>query len=130
MGVNRYWNRVAARIALFAVLLATLAPTISHAVAAATGANDHWVQVCVGTGVKLVKLDSNGVPQTPAPTASHLEHCPFCLNHIGAVGILPAAIPELPILRATESFPTLFLVSHRPLFAWASAQARAPPCQS
>ena len=130
MKISGFWYRLSTRIALFAVLLVSLAPTVSHAIAAANGSNNHWVQVCTGFGIKWVKLDSNGMPQSPAPTVSHLDHCPFCSNHIGAIDILPASVPQQPIVLGVESFPDLFLISHRPLFAWASAQPRAPPLVS
>jgi Protein of unknown function (DUF2946) len=130
MAKRSNWYRVWARITLITVLLAALAPTISHALAAASDAKMSWMQICDGYSVKWVKVDSNGKPIVPSQAASHFDHCPFCLNHAGVIGILPGTKSLFKLAIVHEIFPKLYYHSHRPLFAWASAQPRAPPYQS
>ncbi len=127
MEMSAKLHRLWARIALFAVLLAALAPTISHAVAASSDAKTPWVQVCDGMNVKWVQVDAEGKPISPSQAASHFDHCPFCLNHGGEIGVLQNSLPLFALRIERESFPDRFYQSPRPLFIWATAQPRAPP---
>jgi hypothetical protein len=61
---------------------------------------------------------------------AHFEHCPFC--GLGAAEpMLPTSASASPA-RAdlAHATPALFLLAPRPLFAWRSAQPRAPPALS
>jgi hypothetical protein len=116
-------------IASFAILLATLAPAISHAMAAAHGSSHEWSEICTASGAKLVKVGD--LPSKPSThQVSHFEHCPFCLGHAGAFGLPPDNDLRLPSVAGTQILPPLFYRAHRPLFAWAAAQPRAPPSLS
>ena len=121
-------HRFAAWLASFAILLAALAPAISHAVAAVQGGAS-WVEVCTATGPALVKVAGEQAPAAPEQDGQgmHMEDCPFCLSHAGSFGLAPAAEAALPASLGTDPAPALFYQSPRPLFAWAAAQARAPP---
>lgn len=111
-----------------AILLAALAPSISHALAAADGKSSFWMEICSVNGMKLVKAD--GVPShAPAKHATNGEHCPFCApGHVAALP--PSASFVLPALDGRATRPTLFYHAPRPLFVWTSAQSRAPPFHS
>lgn len=131
MNLTKSMHRLAARIALFAVLLAALAPSISHAIASAKGVPNGWMEVCTVEGAKLVQVDA-GQPATPAPAEKslHFEHCPFCISHAVAMGI-PSTNPiALPVVAGTPVVPVLFYQASHPLFAWTAAQPRAPPAFS
>lgn len=71
------------RIALLAMLMASLAPTLSR-LAAAMGTDSavSWVEVCTASGSQWVAVPANA-PSHPAGEGSapavHSEHCPFCL---------------------------------------------------
>lgn len=119
-------------IACLAILMAALAPAISHAVAAAKGAPNDWMEICTITGSKMVMVDAEPAPQAPASSehSVHFEHCPFCLSHAGNLGLLPAIDFVLPLVSGDHVLPSLFYQSSRPLFAWAVAQPRAPPALS
>jgi len=123
----RTMRRVTAWIASFAILLAALAPSISHAVAAAKNAPNGWAEICTVTGAKLVKLDHTSSQHAPTHKMSHFEHCPFCLSHAVNLGMPPDATIAIPLLEGTHVLPPLFYHAPRPLFAWAAAQPRAPP---
>jgi hypothetical protein len=118
-------RKLTAWIAMFAILLASLAPSISHAISAAKG--ELWMEICTVEGVKFIKF-GGGSPETPpVKKTTGLEHCPFCSTHGGAVGVLPSSEFAIPKLDAPATMPSLFYQSPRPLAIWASAQSRAPP---
>ncbi|MDB5805399.1 MAG: hypothetical protein JWN73_2721 [Betaproteobacteria bacterium] len=124
MALQTRTRRFAAWLATFAILLAALAPAVSHAMAAVRGGAS-WVEVCTATGPALVKVAGEQAPvKDSAP--SHFDHCPFCFTHTGAAG-LPPAVAAVPVVTGATALPELFLRAPRPLFAWAAAQARAPP---
>lgn len=132
MRMTRAMHRCAAWIACFAILLASLAPSISHAVAAAQGTPNAWIEICTVDGSKLMMVDADQNPQAPTPTekAIHFEHCPFCLSHAGSFGLPPTADFLMPVVSGDHVLPSLFYQASRPLFAWAVAQPRAPPALS
>lgn len=126
-------RRLIAWIATFAILLAALAPSISHAVAAAKGEKSLWVEICSIAGSKLVRVgDADGAkdPAAPVQKPMSMEHCPFCFTHAGSTGILPSAEFVLPPAAGKPVAPSLYYHSPRPLFNWAPAQSRAPPAFS
>jgi hypothetical protein len=129
MNIQGQRRRFAAWLACFAVLLAALAPSISHAVGALKG-QAAWVEVCTATGTALVKLPGEQVPDQPRPDL-HAEHCVFCGNHAGAFA-LPAGDISLVVAVAQggDLLPTLYYQAPRPLFVWAAGQPRAPPALS
>ena len=115
-------RRFAAWIACFAILFAALAPSVSHAMAAARG--DTWTEICSAAGIKLVKADN---PDNAEQTSKHLEHCPFCATHPSSVALLPGSAWSMPLLEGRDTHPSLFFQSPSPLAIWTLAQSRAPP---
>ena len=137
--MNIQWrrHRLAAWLACFAVLLAALAPSISHAVSALKG-NAAWVEVCTAAGTALVQVPMDQTPdqtpdQAPAQPAKPMtgEHCVFCGSHAGSIA-LPASDVSLtiPSVSGKDLLPTLYYRAPRPLFAWSAGQPRAPPALS
>ncbi|MES2935412.1 MAG: DUF2946 domain-containing protein [Pseudomonadota bacterium] len=134
MGMKKTTRQIAAWIACFAILLAALAPSISHAMAAATGTNNSWVEICSIDGIKQIKAGESKVSSLPdskssLPTEKDMAsaHCPFCQTHASAFVLPPTAAVILPAINGSNSFPALFYQSPSPLFIWAIAQSRAPP---
>jgi hypothetical protein len=126
MRSTRASKSVAAWIVAFGILMAALAPTLSHAVRG--NAQAGWVQVCSALGSKIVNVDALADAPRPAGDVSHpLEHCPYCLLHaaIGAKPPAPAAGLVLPALLS--EIPSLFLSASRDQFAWTAPPSRAPP---
>ena len=143
MDGNRARKRITTWIAIFAVLLASLAPSISHALAAGgwTGyLND--TELCADEEEHLAEQAahvhqhdmhaSHEAPtsQSSADHALHFEHCPFCFTHAGSFGTAPSAEFVTPLLTGSAVLPLLFFRSPHPLFSWAAPQARAPPAFS
>lgn len=112
-------------VAFLAIFGLVFAPTISHAVALAT-TGGAWADICSAQTDGL--RGPGAVPAGPSlpGAADHFQHCPLC--GLGASPVLPtdaATPPTLSGLR--EGLPALAGSSPQPLFAWASAQPRAPP---
>ena len=60
----------------------------------------------------------------------HFEHCPFCFTHAGSFGLAPVIFLANQMGMSVALCPALFYLSPHPLFAWTSAQPRAPPAVS
>jgi hypothetical protein len=124
MRVFRAHRRLTIWFAALAILLASLAPSLSHALASASGTD--WIEICTTQGSKWIATGEDGSERAPA--AVHvLDHCPYCSVHAPAFGLPPANdSAQLPARLAYE-FPLAFLAAPRTLHAWVSAQPRAPP---
>jgi len=113
-------------MALVAVLMVALAPTISFALGA--GSSRAWIEVCSSTGSKWVRTQADPAEPTPLTAAAHpFEHCPYCSLQADALPV-PLAPPDLPLPPpAADDMPAVFLHAARTLHAWVHAQPRAPP---
>lgn len=120
-------------IALLAIFGLALAPTISHALAAASG-QSAYTEICTPQGTRLVALDEAGGLTQPAgptpPSLGHLDHCPLCGLAGHALALPQAALGWSPEGALSHAVPSLFQQAHRLLFAWAPTQARAPPSRA
>jgi hypothetical protein len=138
---RRHRQRVTAWIAFFAILMASLMPTVSRAMAAAAS-NAARSQVCSMAGHDMSSAGHHQMPaadthyMSPAagdhdPSAGHgalhLDHCPFCLTHAGSFGLPPVSAFAVPLNSGPEAHTPLFFQSRRAHLAWTSAQPRAPP---
>ncbi|MEJ7806349.1 MAG: DUF2946 domain-containing protein [Telluria sp.] len=126
MVLHSITRRFAAWIACCAMLFAALAPSLSHAMAAARG--DTWTEICSAAGIKLVKVaHGQGDPTDAQPTQNHLEHCAFCATHPSSVSLPPGSGWSMPLIDGGDTRPSLFFQSPSPLAIWTLAQSRAPP---
>lgn len=91
------------KIALCAILFASLAPGISHALAAKNGTSFAQeictsngqkisIQVITTQGQQLTTEFSINVEQPAKNISMHLEHCPFC-----SAGTSAAVLPSQPL---------------------------------
>jgi len=114
-------------VALLALLMATLAPSLAHAQRHARGETLPWSQLCSATGSKRVVFESpTDDPGSQARTHA-FEQCGVCA--VQPTGWAPPSPVVTHTLRtdlqdAAPANPALQL--HRQL-AWLSAQPRAPP---
>lgn len=132
MGMSLKIKRFAAWIACLAILLAALAPPISHAIAAKKPSVAAGHEICTADGLQSVeKIAPESIQdhQDFPENAMHMEHCPFCLTSAASFALLPASF-RLPVMSGSPILPSLFYESSRPLFAWLTAQPRGPPFQS
>jgi hypothetical protein len=122
MGIS-FKRHLAHWIAIIAVLMSSLAPTVSQAVSLAQHGQGISIEVCTTTGVKMTQV----VDVSDADESSQVGgNCPLCvvqgnyalpLNH------------ELSFAKPVNSniYPQLFYQSPKPLFAWVALPSRAPP---
>jgi hypothetical protein len=103
-------------IALLAVLFSALAPSVSHALAAATP--DVLAEMCTVNGATKKSPDS----------AMHgMEHCPYCAMQGHSPALLPQAMAGFAVVGGHDLYPALFYLAPQPLHTWSSAKPRGPP---
>lgn len=124
MRAFRAHRRLTTWIAALAILLASLAPSLSHALASGSGAN--WIEICTTQGSKWIAAGEDGSERAPA-SAHVLKHCPYCSVHAPALGLPPSNDSAQLPSRLAHEIPLAFLAAPRTLHAWVSAQPRAPP---
>jgi hypothetical protein len=113
-------------IACLAILFGSLAPSISHALAAAGGAMQ--IEICTRAGIMTMSVSDTAAKKSPLSlTQDHLKHCPCCLAHEGPLALPPALQLTFAILGGHDLFPALFYDAPQPLFSWSAANPRAPP---
>jgi Protein of unknown function (DUF2946) len=111
--------------AWLAVFALALLPSLTRVVNAAVGGG--WVEVCTAQGMRWVAPDGTLSERGPAgQSASNSGHCPLCAGGAAAAPPVADATLALPQQRDTFVAP-LFLQAPTRLFAWSSAQPRAPP---
>ncbi len=121
---RRLHRKLSAWLALFAMLAAALLPTVSHALVAAGGGE--WTEVCTMQGVRWVADRATPGDETAPASALALEHCAYC-THSGHQPGLPTPHDAVLVVQGASEAPAPFLHAPRTLFAWCSAQPRAPP---
>jgi hypothetical protein len=116
-------------VAFLAIFGLAFAPTISHAVNHAKGGTV-FNEICSLQGMKQLPADVDDESgSSRSPGMGHLDHCPLCGLSANAMASSPVT-PTLAPADLSQMAPALFLHAPKPLFAWASAQPRAPPAFS
>ncbi|WP_127803500.1 DUF2946 domain-containing protein [Hydrogenophaga sp. NH-16] len=128
MSFLRLRRRFAAWLALVAMLLGALAPTIAQARMGGSDRAD-WLEICTTTGMVWVQPDTGELAQKidGQPAGSDASpHCPWCTLHGGASGLPPVeAVAMLPAPLAEQ--PSAFYRAPLTDTVWATARSRAPP---
>jgi hypothetical protein len=111
---------------MLAILMAALAPAISHALAADNTAA--WTEVCTASGSKRIQVKAVDREPVPGPAdAQALEHCSYCTLQ-GHVPALPPSQPETALPVASGPNPLAAPhVAPQTIAVWQFAQPRAPP---
>lgn len=108
-------------IALCAILMAALAPSVSHMLAARA---DGGLPVCRAPAPMASLPGTN-----KADGASDMDDCGYCAMQ-GQLPILPSLPHNIAAVFDVLRFvPPLFLLAPRPLFVWLHARSRAPPAR-
>jgi hypothetical protein len=103
------------KIALFAIVFASLAPSISHALATQQGINTFAQEICSSNGKKITiqvvttkgqqlateLTDKEADNRAPTGIQHHLQHCPFCANPSTDVAIQVSHL-QIVTLLATQ----------------------------
>jgi len=116
-------------IAILAVLMSALAPTISQAIALNESGKGFVMQICSASGAKITQVigDNSSVPADQSATTD--SHCPYCVVQ-GAYVLPSVATFNFAVPQTVSLYPSLFYQSPKPLFVWGSSPARAPPALS
>jgi hypothetical protein len=128
------------KVALFAIVFASLAPSISHALQANNGAA-FAQEVCTTDGKKITiqvtttkgqQLATEFTAQTSsdkAPTGiqHHLQHCPFCANPSTDAALQTLHTPIIAILTAQAQQISATKQAVLPRFSALPPPAQAPP---
>lgn len=128
MRVGQRFRKLISWIACLALLMGSVAPVLSHAFQPSQGGAD-WVEVCTALGQQLVHVDGAAAePSKGKQTDDHARaHCAYCSSHAVQLGLPPATSPVLFVPTLHYGLPELFLAAPRAVFAWSTAQPRAPP---
>ncbi len=121
------FHRGARWVTLLALMLATLAPGVAHALRHARGDVMPWALLCSAPGGKRIVFAQSADGGSPLQQAHAFEHCVYCaLNHDAS---LPAMAPQRTPLRADLAHAQAAAapaVLHAAAL-WRAALARAPP---
>lgn len=129
------WHRLARRLSgwlLAALLLATLAPAVSRALAAGPPQDGQdWVELCTAQGMQWVLADDPGADRAASPDGGRSDAFDLCGHCTLAAERFAPLLPGWPALPAVvASWPTPFFFSTDLRSAEAPrAAARGPPLQ-
>jgi len=133
--------RLTSKIAMFLVVFASVAPSISHALAAQSRGS-FLQEICSSNGTKKVVIlristqgqqlstvfeTKNSPENTPASTALHLEHCPFCGAGAANIAIAPAPAWILLVQAQAKAIDFDYAAPVQPSFIQTAHPSRAPP---
>ena len=138
---NRRIQRFISKIALFLVVFASLAPSVSHAMAAQN--NGSFLQeICSVNGLKKVVIQTistkgkqisavfetkNTQQKVPASLTLHLEHCPFCGAAAANIAIAPAPAWSLLLQAQAKSVNQEYSTPFQSSVLQTAHPSRAPP---
>ena len=128
------------KVTLFAIVFASLAPSISHALAG-TNNTSFAQEICTTSGTKITiqvlttkgKQLATELPaqstENKAPTniQHHLQHCPFCVNPSTDAAIQAAHAPIVAMLTAQAQQIAASVQVATPYFSTLPPPAQAPP---
>jgi hypothetical protein len=129
------------KVALFAIFFASIAPSISHAIAAQYGINSFAQEVCTSNGEKIAiqvmttkgqqiatNLNVNEAgSESPASLVDHFNHCPFCANPNTSDAIEPPLLPVIALLAMQAQYLAIVAQPLLPRFSVLPPPAQAPP---
>ncbi|ADG20918.1 conserved hypothetical protein (plasmid) [Paraburkholderia atlantica] len=126
--MRRFFHRgIGSVLGLLAILMATLAPTVSHTLAADQRFDAIPSALCSAqSGTSIAGPDRSPLPEK----AVHWQACAYC-GLIAHMPFLPSGTSEVPPTgRATQPTANSLLQAIRRIFPFAAAQPRAPPLSS
>lgn len=126
MNAMRARARVTSWIAVLAMLLASLAPALSHALASAAAAS--WVEICTAQGSKWILADEDRAERERVPVSTNLtDHCPCCRLQALTLGLPPAEPVVHALLPLAHEAPRAVPAAPASSCTWIVALPRAPP---
>lgn len=126
MNTLRRRHHLASWIALAAILLLSLAPTLVRAWHQGSPSPSSLIEVCSAQGTRWVTVSPDDGDKQPAGDHA-AQHCPWCAHHATTLGLPPAAFDMSWPSESAHALPAAFLHAPRTLHAWRGTQPRAPP---
>ena len=139
----RSYQQITSRIAIFLVLFASLAPSISHAIATQNKGSSFLQEICSRDGIKKIVLQTvttqgqqfATVLDAKSPTehsqssaVAHLEHCPFCGSAVANVAIAsPSTAWVFMLAEQAKSIDFDYVTPVQPSYIQTAHPTRAPP---
>jgi hypothetical protein len=132
--------KLVSKIAIFLVVFASLAPSVSHALAV-QNSGSFLQEICSTNGTKKVVIQTmttkgqqlptvfetkNSQP-TPESVSHHLEHCPFCAAGAVNIAIAPAPAWILLLQAQANTIDFDYAAPVQPSFIQTAHPSRAPP---
>ncbi|MDR2880488.1 MAG: DUF2946 domain-containing protein [Azoarcus sp.] len=132
---NKKLRRLFVWSAIFAVLVASLAPSITRVAFRQTLPVQAWIEVCTPGGLEHLSaalLENGPDSQTSQGSGSHsgsyFEHCSFCVTQACSFGLIPVTqANSLPLMAAQDHHLFTAHVAPHTRFVWQANRARAPP---
>ncbi len=116
-------------IAIIAVLMSSVAPTVSQAVSLAQHGQGISIEICTTTGVKMTQVIDASIANVASDADESSQangDCPLCVVHGSYVLPLNHELSFAKPLNI-NIYPQLFYQSPKPLFSWVALPSRAPP---
>jgi hypothetical protein len=128
------------KIALFAIVFASLAPSISHALEANKGAG-FAQEICTANGEKItiqvvttqgkqLAMELSAKPandKQPSGIQHHLQHCPFCASHAVAAALPTDQLEIIELLEVTAQKAAEYAAPVVVSRTYDSPPSQAPP---
>lgn len=122
-------HRFATWLACFAIVLNTLAPTVSRTLTAWQDEPRLWAQIAEAPGFNWGHEGGRHAPaNAPQDTHSgHGNHCPFCLVHAGSFGLAASTVVAYVAAIHSDTVPSAAVYRVPSLDRSSPTQPRAPP---
>ena len=116
-------------LAVIAILMGAVAPTVSQALSSKTSSVD-YTYVCSASGMKAVEFSSDHSKDSQSDHKQAMgEHCGYCVFQGTYFAPTESSIRfDLSILASF--YPELYYQSPKPLIAWVKLPSQAPPSVS
>ncbi|WP_371881504.1 DUF2946 domain-containing protein [Caballeronia sp. S22] len=125
--LSRFHRKIGCLLGLLAILMSTLAPTVSHALAASRDGTALSGALCSAQSTPGDPLGSRDVSHS---LASHWQACGYC-NLLAHMPALPSVQPTFAVtVWAIQHRVATRFESVRRVLPFTAAQPRAPPVSS
>ena len=134
-------NQLVSKLAIFLVLFASLAPTVSHALSARNN-NNFLQEICSSNGTKKIVIQilttqgqqlatvlnvKKNLPTNQETAAHHFEHCPFCNTGATYLAIAPASAWVLNLVEQSNEINSDYATPVQSTDIQTAYLTRAPP---
>jgi Protein of unknown function (DUF2946) len=128
MPLLRLHRRITAWLAMLALVMGALAPTVTQAMVAGDESAD-WLEICSVSGMAWVKVDTGEVRDRQSDGGAPMgagQHCAWCTLHGGTAGLPAVSVVTALPARLTD-LPPAFYLAPMAASVWMPALSRGPP---